>query len=98
MIFGEPAACESRRRQKLMTREVNAATSLGKGVLGFLKWSETTITFDRKDHPDHIPQPRHFPLVVDLIIGKTHLSCDLMDGGTASTSSMLKLTTPWACH
>jgi len=36
-----------------MNREVNAAT-LGKAVLAFLKWSETAITFDRKDHPEHI--------------------------------------------
>ena len=39
------------------------------------------ITFDQKDHPNHIPQPGHFPLIVDPIIGKTHLSHVLMDGG-----------------
>jgi hypothetical protein len=38
------------------------------------------ITFNRKDHPDHIPQSGHFPLVVDPIIGKTCLSHVLMDG------------------
>jgi hypothetical protein len=38
------------------------------------------ITFDRKDHPDHIPQPGSFPLIIDLIIGKTRLSRVLMDG------------------
>jgi len=38
------------------------------------------ITFDRKDHPDHILQPVPFPLVVDPIIGKTRLSRVLMDG------------------
>ena len=39
------------------------------------------ITFDRKDHPDHIPQPGCFPLIVDPIIGKILLSRVLMDGG-----------------
>ena len=47
-----------------------------------LPWSETTITFDRKDHPDHIPQPGCFPVVVDPIIGKTRLSRVLMNGGS----------------
>ena len=56
MIIGGPAAHESKRRQKLTDKEVNEAT-LGDAVLAFLKWSETTITFDRKDHSDHIPQP-----------------------------------------
>ena len=40
------------------------------------------ITFDKKDHPDHIPQPGCFPLVVDPIIGKTSLSHVLMDDGS----------------
>jgi len=47
-----------------------------------LKWSKTAITFDRKDHPDHILQPGRFSLVVDPIIGKTRLSRILMDGGS----------------
>jgi len=64
-----------------MAREVNA-TALGEATPTFLKWSKTAITFDRKDHPDHIPQSGCSPLVVDPIIGKTHLSCVLMDGGS----------------
>ena len=56
--------------------------ALGEAVLAFLKWSETVITFDRKDHPDHISQLGRFPLVVESIIGKTHLSRVLMDGGS----------------
>jgi hypothetical protein len=63
-----------------MARKVNAA-ALGKAISTSLKWSETAITFDRKDHPDHIPQPGCFPLVIDLIVSKTCLSCALMDGG-----------------
>jgi hypothetical protein len=82
MIFGGPVAYESKRRQKLTAREVNAA-ALGKAVQTFLKWSKTVITFDRKDHPDHIPQLGRFPLIMDLIIGKTCLSRVLMDGGNS---------------
>jgi hypothetical protein len=82
MIFGGPVAYESKHQQKLMAREVNAA-ALGEAISAFLKWSETMITFDRKDHHDHIPQLGCFPLVIDSIIGKTHLSCVLMDGGSS---------------
>ena len=79
MIFGGLATYDSKRRQKLIAREVNAV-ALGEAVPTFLKWSEIVITFDRKDHPDHIPQLGHFTLVVDPIIGKTRLSHVLMDG------------------
>jgi hypothetical protein len=68
MIFGGPMVYESRHRQKLTTREVNAAT-LVEAILAFLKWLETTITFNRMDHSDHIPQLGRFPLIVNLIIG-----------------------------
>ena len=74
MIFGGPAASESKCRQKLMAREVNAATNLGEAIPAFMKWSETTITFDRMDHPDYIPQLRRFPLIINTIIGKMRLS------------------------
>jgi len=55
MIIGGPAAYESKRQQKLMDREVNKAT-LGDAISAFLKCFETVITFDIKDHSDHIPQ------------------------------------------
>jgi hypothetical protein len=40
------------------------------------------ITFDRSDHPDHVPQPGRFPLVVDPIIGTKRVTKVLMDGGS----------------
>jgi hypothetical protein len=52
MIFGGPVAYESRCRQRFMAWEVNAST-VGKATSDFLKWSETTITFNTKDHLDH---------------------------------------------
>jgi len=55
MVFGGPAAYESKHRQKLKAKEVKVA-ALGEAVLVFLKWLETMITFNRKDHPDYIPQ------------------------------------------
>jgi hypothetical protein len=38
------------------------------------------ITFDRTNHPNHIPHPGWFGLIIDPIIGKTCLSRVLMDG------------------
>jgi hypothetical protein len=81
MIFGGLVAYESKHRQKLTAREVNVAAQ-GEAVPAFLKRSKTVITFDRKDHLDHILQPGHFPLIVGPIIGKTCLSCVLMNGGS----------------
>ena len=64
-----------------MAREVNAA-ALSEATAAFLKWSETMITFDRKDHTDHIPQLGRFLLIINPIIDKTYLSHVLMDGGS----------------
>ena len=64
-----------------MAREVNLA-ALGKAISAFLKWPKTAITFDRKDHHDHIPQLGCFPLIVHPVIGKSYLSRVLMYGGS----------------
>jgi len=53
-ISGGPIAYESKHRHKLMAKEVSVAI-IGEAAIAFLKCLETTITFDRKDHPDHIP-------------------------------------------
>jgi hypothetical protein len=45
----------------------------------FLDWSEEATTFDCDDHPDHIPNPGHYPLVVDPILGNNRLTKVLMD-------------------
>ena len=37
------------------------------------------ITFNRGDHPDYVPNPGQYPLIVDLIIGNTRLTKVLMD-------------------
>ena len=79
VVFGGAPAYESRRMQKLTRREVlftDPATPT------YLDWSREAITFDRGDHPRHIPQPGRYPLVVDPIIGTKRLRRVLMDGGS----------------
>ena len=48
----------------------------------FLRWSESTITFDRTDHPESFPQPGRYPLMVDPIIDTKRPTKVLMDGGS----------------
>jgi hypothetical protein len=48
----------------------------------YLKWSNSSITFDRSDHPEHVPQLGRCPLVVDPIVGTKRLTKVLMDGGS----------------
>ena len=44
---------------------------------------ESLITFDRTNHPDVVPHPGRYPLVVDPIIGRKWLTKVLMDGGSS---------------
>jgi hypothetical protein len=48
----------------------------------YLKWSEVPITFNRKDHPDHVPQPESYPLVVAPLFKSKRIHKVLMDGGS----------------
>ena len=79
MIFGGSNGYESKRRQKVIAREVNMTAP---AVPQYLKWSEHPISFDRTDHPDYIPEPGKFPLVVDPLFRTTRLRKVLMDGGS----------------
>jgi hypothetical protein len=79
MIFGGSSARPSRRREKLIWREVfNADVAKP----SYLKWSEVLITFDRKVYPDHVPQPGSYPLVVAPLIKSKRVHKVLMDGGS----------------
>jgi hypothetical protein len=49
----------------------------------YLDWSNKPITFDRADHPDHVPSLGKYPLVVDPVIGDVRLPKVLMDGGSS---------------
>jgi hypothetical protein len=66
----------------------------------YLKWSEVPITFDRKDHPDNMPQPRSYPLVVALLFKSRRIHKVLMDGGSGInvlyTSMLDEMGIPWS--
>jgi hypothetical protein len=49
----------------------------------YLDWSDKPITLDQADHPDHVPSPGKYSLVVDLVIGDVRLTKVLMDGGSS---------------
>ena len=51
-------------------------------VPSFLSWSESPITFDQRDHPSCVARPGRYPLVVDPIVHKKHITKVLMDGGS----------------
>jgi hypothetical protein len=79
MIFGGSPARPSRRHEKLIRREVFNADVVKSS---YLKWSEVPITFDRKDHPDNVPQLGSYPLVVAPLFKSRRIHKVLMDGGS----------------
>src|SRR5688572_15376992 len=80
MIYGGHAANPSARHRKRERREV---CSVKVAALVYLDWSDKPITFDQADHPDHVPSPGKYPLVVDPVIGDVRLTKVLMDGGSS---------------
>jgi hypothetical protein len=72
LIFGGPTVDMSSRQRKRERHEVLAAE---KAPHSFLDWSE--------DHPNRIPNPGQYPLVVDPVIGNARFSKVLMDGGSS---------------
>jgi hypothetical protein len=58
------------------------------------------ITFDQEDHPDRVPHPGRYPLVVNLIVGTTCLIIVLMDRGSdlniLYASTLNKMGIPWS--
>jgi hypothetical protein len=80
MIYGGQAANASFRHRKQERWEV-CLVKVAAPV--YLDWSDKPVTFDRGDHPDFVPSPGRYPLVVDPIIGNVRLSKVLMDGGSS---------------
>jgi hypothetical protein len=80
LIFRGPTVDMSNSQRKRERHEVLTAE---KAPPSFLDWSEDAITFSREDHPNRIPNPGQYPLVVDLVIGNTWFSKVLMDGGSS---------------
>jgi hypothetical protein len=80
MIYGGQVASASARHRKQERQEV---CSVKVAAPVYLDWSDKPITFDQGDHPDYVPSPGRYPLVVDPIIGNVRLSKVLMDGGSS---------------
>src|SRR5436189_456629 len=79
MIYGGSTAYESKQKQKLTAREINAVIPV---TPKYLKWSELPITFDRSDLLDNIPHPGRYPSVLDPIVWTVKLNRVLIDGGS----------------
>jgi hypothetical protein len=80
MIYGGQVANASTRHRKQERREV---CSVKVAVPVYLDWSDKPITFDQGDHPDCVPSPGRYPLVVDPVIGNARLTKVLMHGGSS---------------
>jgi hypothetical protein len=79
-IFGGPTVDMSSRQRRRERHEVLAAE---KAPPSFLDWSEDAITFSHEDHPNRIPNPGQYPLVVNPVIRNVRFSKVLMDGGSS---------------
>jgi hypothetical protein len=80
MIYGGQVANASARHRKQERREV---CSVKVAAPVYLDWSDKPITFDQGDHPDRVPSPGKYPLVVNPVIGNIRLTKVLMDGGSS---------------
>jgi hypothetical protein len=80
MIYGGRVANASARHRKQEHREV---CSVKVAAPVYLDWSDKPITFDQDGHPDCVPSPGKYPLVVDPVIGNVRLTKVLMDGGSS---------------
>jgi hypothetical protein len=80
LIYGGQVANASAWHRKQERREV---CSVKVATPVYLDWSDKPITFDQGDHPDYVPSPGKYPLIVDLVIGNTRLTKVLMDGGSS---------------
>jgi hypothetical protein len=80
MIYGGRVANASARHRKQERREVCSVKVV---AAVYLDWSNKPITFDQGDHPDRVPSPGKYPLVVDPVIGNVRLTKVLMDGGSS---------------
>jgi hypothetical protein len=80
MIYGGQVANASAWHRK---QERRGVCSVKVAAPVYLDWSDKPITFDQGDHPDRVPSPGKYPLVVDPVIGNVRLTKVLMDGGSS---------------
>jgi tRNA threonylcarbamoyladenosine modification (KEOPS) complex Cgi121 subunit len=79
-IVGGRQAAKSNRQQRSNAREIGQVNTENPQSL---RWSEYLITFSRKDHWVHIPDPRIYPLVVNTIVDDAFLPKTFVDGGSS---------------
>lgn len=72
----------SNRCQKIISPQVQMATTAPPAAPEYLKGSETSITFSREDHPPRLPRPGHAALVLEAQIGGFEMNIVFMDGGS----------------
>jgi hypothetical protein len=80
MIYSGQVVNASARHRKQERREV---CSVKVAAPVYLDWSDKPIAFDQGDHPDSVPSPGRYPLVVDPVIGNARLTKVLMDGDSS---------------
>jgi hypothetical protein len=92
MIYGGQVANTSARHRKQERREV---CSVKVAAPVYLDWSDKPITFDQGDHPDCVPSPGKYPVVVDPVIGNTSSPRSSWTEAAASTSSTPRPSGSW---
>jgi hypothetical protein len=80
MIYGGRVVNASAWHHKQERREV---CSVKVAAPVYLDWSDKPITFDQGDHPNCVPSPGRYPLVVDPVISNVRLTKVLMDRGSS---------------
>jgi hypothetical protein len=86
-IYGGPESNESRRKQKLRAWEVMAVSP---ATPVYLKWLGVHITFDYSNHPNFVPKPGQYPVIVSPTIKNVKLNRVLVDGGSSLNILFLK--------
>jgi hypothetical protein len=79
-IVGGRQAIKTNRQTRSNAREIGHVNTENPRPL---RWSEFPITFSRKDHWVHIPDPGTYPLVVKPIVNGAWLPKTLIDGGSS---------------
>jgi hypothetical protein len=79
-IVGGRQAIKSNRQTRSNASEIGHVNTENPRPL---RWSEFPITFSRKDHWVHIPDPETYPLVVNPIVNGAWLPKTLIDGGSS---------------
>jgi hypothetical protein len=78
-IVGGREAIKSNQQTRSNAREIGHVNTENPRPL---RWSEFPITFSRKEHWVHIPDPGTYPLVIHPIVNGAWLPKTLIDGGS----------------